>query len=141
MKENLIQRDIRLALGKLDNLVLWRNETGAYASGCTVNDLRTVLALLGDGKVSAAVMCLESWTRSAQWVSYGLCRGSADLIGIIKPTGRFFALELKTKTGKATEEQELFLALVNRLGGYAALARSVDEALSHVKRAAAGERA
>lgn len=141
MKESAIQRAIRLELGKLDYLVLWRNETGAYASGCTIADLKTVLGLLGRGEVGAAVMYLTGWTKGGQWVSYGLCKGSADLIGIIKPSGRFFALELKTDTGTLTEEQQLFLALVNRMGGYAAVARSVKEALQHVKKASAGEKA
>jgi hypothetical protein len=139
MKENAIQRAIRLDLGKLPNLVLWRNETGAYASGCTISDLKTLLGMLTNGEIGAATLCLASWTRRAQWVSYGLCKGSADLIGIIKPSGRFFALELKTDTGRLTEEQQLYLSLVNSMGGYAAVARSVDEARKHFWNAAEGK--
>lgn len=137
-KESVIQRDIRLKLGQLDDLVLWRNETGAYAAGCTVNDLNEVRDMLLQGSLHAAQSRLESFTKRAQWVSYGLCKGSADLIGIIKPIGRFFALELKTLKGKLTEEQQLFINLVNAMGGYAGVARSVEQALYHYHRAAIG---
>lgn len=137
-RESVIQRKIRLALGQLEDLVLWRNETGAYAVGCTLNDLGRVLDMLLQGNLHAATMQLKEFTKKGQWVSYGLCKGSSDLIGILKPSGRFFALELKNSKGKTTEEQELFIKLVNRMGGYAGVARTVDEALAHYHRAVAG---
>lgn len=70
-------------------------------------------------------------------VRYGLCVGSADLIGIrtvtITPAmvgqrvGVFVAAELKTETGRPTPEQELFIALVERAGGLAGVCRSPAE--------------
>lgn len=69
---------------------------------------------------------------------FGLCRGSSDLIGILAPTGRFVALEVKTERGRTTPEQELFLALIRRMGGFAAVVRSEAEALAALDRARQG---
>lgn len=71
-------------------------------------------------------------------IRYGLAVGSADLIGILAPAGRFVALEIKTPTGRVSEEQRLFLALVQRQGGFGAVVRSVDEAVAAIARARAG---
>jgi hypothetical protein len=141
-KESEIQRAIRLKLGQLDDLVIWRNETGAYAEAGTTHFLGEVLALIDDASSESHIAAARGMIRAAlkrsQWVSYGLCKGSSDLVGILKPSGRFFALELKSKTGKTTDEQVLFLRLVNNMGGYGGVARSVEEALAHYHRAAAG---
>ena len=71
-------------------------------------------------------------------VTYGLCRGSSDLIGlrqlIIGPEhlgqhlAVFAAIEIKAKRGRVTAEQEQFLAAVQQLGGLAGVARSLAEA-------------
>lgn len=62
----------------------------------------------------------------------GLCVGSADLIGMLAPQGRFLALEVKRPGEKPTREQELFLELVRKSGGVAAVVHSVEEALAVV---------
>ena len=69
-------------------------------------------------------------------VRYGLATGSADLIGCL--AGRFVALEVKTSTGRATPEQRLWLDLVRRHGGFAAIVRSVDDARAAIARARTG---
>ena len=58
----------------------------------------------------------------------GLCVGSSDIIGIT-PDGRFLAVEVKTKTGRVSDEQQRFIDAVRRKGGVAGVARSVEEAL------------
>jgi hypothetical protein len=103
--ERDIQHDIRLAVGSLPGVALWRNSVGA-AKGA-------------DGR----------------WSRYGLCTGSADLIGIVAPHGRFLALEIKGPHGRATAEQVMFLALVERMGGVGEVVRSVEEATAAVARA------
>lgn len=60
-----------------------------------------------------------------QPVRFG-ARGQADILGIL-PGGRFLAVECKSSTGKTTEDQEAFLREVNRLGGLAIVARSIDD--------------
>lgn len=109
--ERDIQAEVRLALGALPWVVLWRN---AQASGRI------------DGR----------------WVQGGLGEGSADLVGLVGPQGRFFALELKRpRGGVVSAEQRAWMAIVNRLGGYAAVCRSAAEAVRHAEAAARGETA
>lgn len=72
----------------------------------------------------------------------GLGTGSADLVGLVKGAGRFFALEVKRpKVGRVSAEQATFLRIVNESGGYGCVARSPEEACEHAARAARGERA
>jgi len=61
-------------------------------------------------------------------VKFGLCRGSSDIIGIA-PDGRFLAVEVKTKTGRTTKDQENFIWRVQYCGGIAGVVRSVQDAL------------
>ena len=62
-------------------------------------------------------------------IRFGLCVGSADLIGIT-PCGRFLAVEVKTKTGRVRPEQQRFIDAVNAKGGVAGVARSPADALA-----------
>ena len=57
--------------------------------------------------------------------------GSSDIIGIL-PGGRFIAVECKSKSGKVSEKQKAFLAEIERLGGIAIIARSVDDVIAGV---------
>lgn len=68
---------------------------------------------------------------------YGLGIGSADLVGVI-PGGRLFALEVKTSAGRTTPEQLAWLRAVRRWGGFAAIVRSVDDAIAALGRAEQG---
>lgn len=75
--------------------------------------------------------------RNGRPVRFGLCKGSADIIGLRTVTitedmvgqkfGQFVAIEVKTKTGKVTEAQENFLDQVNRAGGFGMIVRSAGE--------------
>jgi hypothetical protein len=70
-------------------------------------------------------------------VTFGLCKGSSDLIGWRSTTvtpdmvGRqvaiFVAIEVKDR-GRPTPEQQAFVALVRKAGGLAGIARSIVEA-------------
>lgn len=52
--------------------------------------------------------------------------GSSDLIGFSN-TGRFIAIEVKTKTGRVSLEQQRFIDAVNAAGGLAFVARSIED--------------
>jgi hypothetical protein len=105
--EQQIQQAIRVRYGRGDTR-LWRNNTGVL------------------------------FDRAGRPVRFGLCNGSSDLIGfrsiVIRPehVGKrlavFAALEVKTATGRATEEQKAFLSTVNEMGGLAGVARCEDDA-------------
>jgi hypothetical protein len=72
-------------------------------------------------------------------VSFGLCKGSADLIGwrtvTITPemvgtqVAVFTSIEVKTATGRLRPEQQQWLDAVQAAGGIAGVARSVEDAL------------
>ena len=76
--------------------------------------------------------------KHGQWVTYGLCVGSSDLIGFkavnITPdmvgstVAVFVALEGKTPRGHVTNEQTAFITTVKTMGGIAGIFRSLDEA-------------
>jgi len=109
--EHEIQNAIRLALGHLDYVVVWRNNVG-----------------LGE-------------TRQGGRVRFGLAVGSSDLIGIVQThsgIGRFVGLEVKKPGGKASDEQSRWLRLVQRLGGHGAVVHSVEEALAAIEAAREG---
>ncbi len=71
-------------------------------------------------------------------VTFGLCKGSADLIGLRTITigpehvgqrlAVFAAIEVKSATGRPTAEQTQFLQAVQAMGGLSGIARSVDDA-------------
>lgn len=69
---------------------------------------------------------------------FGLAVGSSDLIGLKSVVvtadmvgsrvALFVALEGKSATGRTTEEQDAFLAMVRKAGGIAGVFRSLDDA-------------
>lgn len=107
MSEQRIQQEIRLACGRGD-VRLWRNNTG----------------------------CLKDL--SGRMVRFGLAPGSSDLIGLrrikIGPehVGQelavFCAIEVKDSRGRASPQQLNFIKHVQDFGGFAGIARSVEEA-------------
>ena len=56
--------------------------------------------------------------------------GVADIIGVI--SGRFLAIEVKSKTGTLSQDQKLFIMKVNEEGGVAFVARSPAEVLKNL---------
>lgn len=106
---------------KLQNLILIE----LSKAGCTVWRVETAGAWLGrqihrEGNTVTLT--------NARMFTTGLCKGGSDIIGIA-PCGRFLAIEVKTKTGRPTKDQLRFIEAVNRAGGIAGIARSVDDAL------------
>lgn len=115
--ESEILADIRKALGREPDLVLWRLSQGGamareggqtYRAGLSVN-------------------------------------GAADLIGILSvdwddnEVGMFFALEVKSARGKQSAAQVLWGNLVRKMGGFYAVVRSVEEARDALERARLGK--
>lgn len=109
MSESEIQAAIRAALGRLPDVCLWRNHVGQFT---------------------------DAGERTHR---FGLAVGSADLIGVLAPSGRLIALECKSPTGRLRREQRSWLAVVRKFGGFACVVRSVEEALAAIERARRGE--
>lgn len=79
---------------------VWRNQSGAYTD-----------------------------PRSKNFIRYGVGVGGSDILGIA-PNGKFLAVEVKTATGRPTKEQLNFIDVINKRGGIAGIARSVNDALA-----------
>ena len=72
-------------------------------------------------------------------VQFGLCKGSADLIGyrsititpdmVGQQVAVFLSIEVKTPTGRIRPEQQAWLDAIQAAGGIAGVARSVEDAL------------
>ncbi len=114
-KETILQRQIMIALSESGHKV-WRNETGRFWTGNPVHRDGQTVTLTGAAMIPA-----------------GLCVGSSDLIGIQSGTGRIFAMEVKTKNGRTTKEQESFIETINDAGGIAGVVRSVEDAINLLK--------
>lgn len=115
-EETKLMRLIMVALSQAGCLV-WRNESaGAYVGRVIHKDARIVTLA------------------NAQLMTFGLCVGSADIIGVHKATGRFLAVEVKTSKGRPTAEQINFIEQVRAANGIAGIARSVQEALDLIPR-------
>lgn len=102
MSETKLVKEILLALGNEPDLIVWRNNTGKLAD---VN---------------------------GRWVTYGLGVGSADIIGVLAPWGRFVALEVKDR-GQQTEQQHNWEMALRGKGGSYTVVRSVADAKNAVE--------
>ena len=108
--ETTLQQQIRLAVGTRPDARLFRNQCVALPD-----------------------------PRTGRLVTFGLARGSADLIGwrtvVVTPemVGQrlavFTSIEVKTATGRLRPEQQAWLGVVRSAGGVAGVARSVPDAL------------
>jgi hypothetical protein len=107
--ETHLQQEIRLAVGTRPDLRLYRNNCGSLPD-----------------------------PRTGRLVTFGLARGSADLIGWRTITvtqamvgtrlAVFTSIEVKTPTGRVKPEQQAWLEAVQGAGGIAVIARSVPDA-------------
>jgi len=112
--ETKLQQEIRLALGTIPSLRLFRNQVGQLPD-----------------------------PRTGRYVQFGLAKGSSDLVGfktvkitpemINQEVAVFVSIEIKTERGKLTEVQQNWLQKVKSSGGIVGVARSIQDALKIVK--------
>ncbi len=55
--------------------------------------------------------------------------GLPDIIGVLKSSPRMFVIEVKTKTGKLSEKQVVWLDKLNKAGALCIVARTVAEVI------------
>ena len=118
--ENKIMKDIQHGFSR-GTCRLWRNNVGQ--------------SLTGSDYTWAGSSCV---VKKAEWIRYGLCVGSSDLIGfrkikitpemVGKEVAQFVAIEVKSKRGRTSQVQKSFLDLVESMGGRAGVARSLTDA-------------
>jgi hypothetical protein len=107
--ETTLQQQIRLALGTHPDARVFRNQVGSLPD-----------------------------PRTGRLVTFGLAKGSADLIGwrsitvtpdmVGSKLAIFTSIEVKTPTGRVRPEQQAWLEAVHHAGGLAGIARSVTDA-------------
>lgn len=102
--EAQIQHSILHYLGTVRGGYFWRNNVGAVQT-----QYKGKSGFLRFGKV-----------------------GSSDIIGVLR--GRLIAIEVKTQKGKVSDAQRDFLTNIERCGGYAIIARSLDDVIALVDR-------
>jgi hypothetical protein len=124
MSEADIVRDIRVRIGALPDVALWRNQAGA---GLLVSkaELELIKGCIESRNYRRALQMLEHLLKR-HFVKGGLITGASDLIGV-GPKGRMLAVEVKMPGGTITEEQQLFLDLVEERGGIAVCATSPED--------------
>ncbi|MCK4625047.1 MAG: VRR-NUC domain-containing protein [Phycisphaerae bacterium] len=81
--------------------------------------------LVRDALVMLADMDVYCWRNNSgaagtggKFVRFGL-KGSADILGVLDPSGRFLAIECKAKGKTTTPHQDAFLVRIRQAGGIA----------------------
>ena len=111
MTETALMRSIHATLGSRADVRLWRVNVGTA--------------------VPIGLCCARCRARGP--VRYGL-PGMADLMGVIAPTGRLLSIETKSATGRLTDEQKAWDAMVRKMGGVSvAPCRSLEEAMEALR--------
>jgi hypothetical protein len=122
MSETTIQNKIRLEVGKIFGVRLFRNNVGNSYQGipvtCKPNE----------------PLILRAWRR----IQYGLFPGSSDLIGwrsititpemVGKTVAVFTSIEVKSETGSISPAQRNWIGQVILSGGISGIARNEDDA-------------
>jgi hypothetical protein len=87
-----------------------------------------MVALSADGHFVARANVGLFFTRDGRPVRSGLPVGFSDLFGHRVSDARAFYLEVKTPTGRATEQQIAFINAMQKRGALAGIVRSVEDA-------------
>lgn len=112
--ETVIQNKIMLELSKR-GCIIFRNETAGAWVGKKIHQEGQTITLA-----------------NARMIKAGLAVGSSDLIGL-SPSGKFIAIEVKTKTGPVKDSQKSFIEAIKKQGGLAGVARNTKEAIEIVE--------
>jgi hypothetical protein len=69
---------------------------------------------------------IESYGGHDRYIQANSVKGCSDILGMMKG-GIFFAIEVKSHNGRVTVDQNNFILKVLEGGGYAGIARSIDD--------------
>jgi hypothetical protein len=132
--ESNISKLIEMAISKTGTRI-FRNNVGMGWIGESFRINRKKTVELNEGDVVV---------RNARPLHAGLIKGSSDLIGwkpitvtpdmVGKKIAIFTAVEVKTKIGRASKEQLIFIENVKKDGGISGIARTPAEAVSLIEK-------
>ena len=88
--------------------------------------IRDVLTMLQQRGIFAWRNNTGAVKQSSRFIRFGV-KGSADIIGILPPEGKFLAIECKGRWRKPTEEQLQFIAEIKKRGGIAGVCWSLAD--------------
>lgn len=124
--ESRLLSEIRLALGRIAGVALFRQNVGQAWVGEVVHRNGDTITLKNPRPLHA-----------------GLLKGSSDLVGwrsvLITPdmvglrVAVFTSIETKSRNGSLKQEQRTWLSNVKKAGGLAGVAKSVDEAAAIIE--------
>jgi len=105
---------------------LWRNQVGEAWQG--------IVTPAPSGPWAPGSLIIQHPRR----INFGLCTGSADLVGYTtvavtadmmgQHVAVFTGVEVKSGSGRASEEQKAWLSVVTQAGGFSGIARSIQDA-------------
>lgn len=75
----------------------------------------------------------QGYTKDGRFFSTGLPVGFSDLFGFRRSDGRAVFIEVKTMSGRASNEQKHFLAEMRKAGAIAGICRSPEEAIKLIQ--------
>lgn len=73
------------------------------------------------------------------YMRFGLTTGGSDLVGLLKPSGRWLSIEVKLPGGKISPEQLIFQKTIRNFGGVSEICYSVEDALEVLDKTINGE--
>jgi hypothetical protein len=97
--EKIIEQEILTWL-MVKGVFCWKNVTGGYFDGKRYRKQSSKFAI----------------------------NGVSDILGLF-PDGRFMAIEVKSEKGRVSPDQKHFIDLINSNGGFAFVAKSLDEVM------------
>ena len=100
--------------------------------------VKDTLAMLGEMGIFAWRNNSGGLKRDKGFVRFGLT-GSADILGVISPSGKFLAVECKARLGKPTPAQERFIEQIRSAGGIAGVCWTLDDVRNLIERGQADD--
>jgi len=139
--ESVIQDAILIDQGARPGVILYRNNRGIHKTErATDAHLLRLLALIDKGAIAEArALLIDIMGLPVRYVEFGLAKGASDIIGMARNSrglAVLIAIEVKRVHGsRVSEDQRLFINLVQRAGGFAGVARSIADAAAIVEMA------
>lgn len=126
--ESRVQMAVRLAIGQMPLIKLFRNNRGIFWTGTPSGAAGSLITLSHPRRVECGL--INGASDLIGWTSITI---TADMLG--KQVAVFTAAEVKPERGgRITDEQKQFISTVRKAGGISGIVRSSQDALDLVAR-------